>query len=226
MRYGFIYIMQAARKYLPSLVVFLMRALALTLRWRVDDRCGITRSECPYPLIGVFWHNRILAVPFFYQRFCPERRGYCLTSPSKDGAIIAAVMAHFNVGNVRGSSSRRGAPAVREMEVVLAQGGDIAITPDGPRGPKYRLHPGAIKLAQITGVPIIPMHIAYSSYWEIKSWDAFRIPKPFARITVVCAQPFVIPRDMDSAEFEVVREKLEAVLNFGPIALDALGQPA
>jgi lysophospholipid acyltransferase (LPLAT)-like uncharacterized protein len=208
--------MQAARRYLPALIVFLLRILAWTLRWRVDDRSGLMRPGVHGPLIGVFWHNRLLIVPMLHRRFFPWRREHCLTSPSKDGAIIAGVMAHFGVGAVRGSSSRRGATALREMAEVLAGGGDMAITPDGPRGPKYALHPGAIKLAQLTGVPVMPVHITYSRYWELKSWDAFRIPKPFARVDVIFSEPIPIPADLDPEAFEAARANLEAVLRRDP----------
>ena len=208
--------MQAVRRFLrrfiPPLVVFLLRALASTLRWRVEDRHGITRPGVNPPFIAVFWHNRILTMPLLYHRFCRWRQGYCLTSPSKDGAIVAAVMAHFHVGSVRGSSSRRGSTALREMTAVLESGGDIGISPDGPRGPKYQLHPGAIKLAQLTGAPLMPLHVAYSRYWELKSWDAFRIPKPFARVSVLIDEPIFLPRELDPAAFEAARAEVETVL--------------
>ncbi len=186
----------------------------------MEDRYGLTRPEGNRSLIAVFWHNRILAMPLLYVRFCNWRRGYCLTSPSKDGAIVAGVMAHFQIKSVRGSSSRRGSAALREMAAVLAAGGDIGISPDGPRGPKYQLHPGAIKLAQLTGAPIMPLHVAYSRYWELKSWDAFRIPKPFARVSVVVGEPFAVPRDLDQEAFEAMRVNLETVLIQGAAAAE------
>ena len=151
----------------------------------------------------------MLVIPHFYRYRCNPRRAVCLTSPSKDGAIIARVMAHFGIGNVRGSSSRRGSEAVRELADALTSGLDVAITPDGPRGPKYRLQPGALRLAQISGVPITLVHIVYSRYWELKSWDRFRIPKPFSRVTIICDEPVAIPRELDEAAFEAMRAKME-----------------
>jgi lysophospholipid acyltransferase (LPLAT)-like uncharacterized protein len=206
--------MQAARSFIPSLAVFLVRALALTLRWRVEDRCGF--SNRARPLIGVFWHNRLLMVPIFYNRLGGGRKGYCLTSPSKDGAIVAGVMEHFDIGSVRGSSSRRGATAVREMAAVLEQGHDMAITPDGPRGPRYHFHPGALKLAQISGFPLILIHVNYSRYWELKSWDGFRIPKPFARVDVVFGELQTIAPGLSEEEFEAERQRIEAELAAWP----------
>jgi len=201
------------RRYVPGLVVAVLRLLALTFRWRVTDHAGILRPDGPRPLIGAFWHNRLLAVPLFYARM--GRKGNCLTSPSRDGAIIEGVMRRFKIGSVRGSSSRRGATALREMAAILERGEDMAITPDGPRGPIYEIHPGIIKLAQITGVPIVPICIEYSRYWQVKSWDRFRIPKPFARVEVVYGPLHEIPVELDEAAFEVERARLQEVLRAG-----------
>ena len=206
--------MPLLRRFIPDFVVFLMRALALTLRFHVDDRCGITRGVMR-PFIGAFWHNRLLIVPIAYSRYCRQRHGNCLTSPSKDGAIIAGVMDRFNIGSVRGSSSRRGATALRELAAILEKGEDVAITPDGPRGPKYRISPGIIKLSQLTGVPVMPIHIQYSKFWELKSWDAFRIPKPFSRIDIVFGPLYEVDPTASDATFEVERSRLEAAMMAG-----------
>ena len=210
--------MQALRRLLPSLIVFLIRALAFTLRFRVEDRTAIASRALKGPIIYVFWHNRILLVPIIYKRFRSGRKGHCLTSPSKDGAIIAGVMQRFGIGSVRGSSSRGGSSAMREMALILEKGEDIGITPDGPRGPKYHLHPGAVKLAQLTGVPLGPIHIEYSRYWELKSWDAFRIPKPFSRVSVFFDSPHEVCTTPDDAAFDSERARLEGVLAGGPNA--------
>jgi lysophospholipid acyltransferase (LPLAT)-like uncharacterized protein len=202
------------RQFIPGLVFFLMRALALTLRFRVDDRCGITHGAMR-PFIGALWHNRLLVVPIAYRRFCRNRRGHCLTSPSKDGAIIAGVMDRFGIGSVRGSSSRRGASAMRELTSVLEAGDDVAITPDGPRGPKYRISPGIIKLSQLTGIPVMPIHVHYSSFWELKSWDAFRIPKPFSRIDIIFGPLYEVDPTASDEAFETERCRLEAAMMAG-----------
>jgi len=213
--------MQFFRRLIPGLIVFLLRALALTLRFRIDDRCGITRGVMR-PFIGAFWHNRMLVIPVAYQRYCRGRRGHCLTSPSKDGAIIAGVMARFGIGSVRGSSSRRGTTALRELTALIEAGEDVAITPDGPRGPKYQISPGIVKLAQLTGTSVMPIHVGYSRYWEIKSWDAFRIPKPFAQVTVVFGPLYEVNPTADGPAFEIERARLQTLM-MG--AMDAVDQP-
>jgi len=211
--------MQAFRRLIPVLIVWLMRALALTLRFRIEDLCGITRGAMR-PFIGAFWHNRILVVPIIYERYCLGRHGHCLTSPSKDGAIIAGVMERFGIGSVRGSSSRRGTTALRELAAILETKEDVAITPDGPRGPKYNLSPGIIKLAQLTSTSVLPINIGYSSYWELKSWDAFRIPKPFSRVDVVFGPLYEVDPASTDAAFETERERLQTLLIVGNETVD------
>src|SRR5690606_16823834 len=98
-----------------------------------EDRCGLLNGEAPRPLIWIFWHNRILGVTMAKDRFIHDRFGAVLTSASRDGELLAAVMARFGVDAVRGSSSRRGGTALRELTALLRSGRDIVITPDGPR---------------------------------------------------------------------------------------------
>ena len=105
--------------------------------------------------------------------------------------------------------------ALRELTSILEKGEDVALTPDGPRGPKYRISPGIIKLSQLTGVPVMPIHIQYSSFWELKSWDAFRIPKPFSRVTVIFGPLYLICPTSDDAAFEAERARMEAILAGG-----------
>jgi lysophospholipid acyltransferase (LPLAT)-like uncharacterized protein len=166
---------QAVRKLLPPFIAFVIRALGLAVRLQFEDRCGITQGKIKRPVIWIFWHNRILMVPLA-RKLTPERQGVVLTSPSKDGEVLAEVMAQFQVGSVRGSSSRRGGQAMRELISTIEAGGDAVITPDGPRGPAYKLGPGVIKLALATGAPVMPVHVHYSRFWQLKSWDGFRIP--------------------------------------------------
>ncbi len=193
-------------KLVPFLVAWLIRLIGLTLRIRLDDRSGVRSGECG-PAIWVLWHNRMLIMPIIRARYYKHRHGSVLTSPSKDGEIIAQVMRRFKIGSVRGSSSRRGALAMLELTRVLKSGGDIAITPDGPRGPRYVLGAGAISLAQKTGAPIVPIHVEYSRCVRLKSWDQFMIPLPFSRVEVVFDELFRV-----SGDFEAERARLEQIL--------------
>ena len=91
----------------------------------------------------------------------------------------------------------------------------IAITPDGPRGPRYHLHPGAIKLAQLTGAPIVPIQLDCSHRFTFPTWDRFQLPLPFSRIRVTFHPPLTIPKDLSEDEFEAQRQRVEKVLLAG-----------
>jgi lysophospholipid acyltransferase (LPLAT)-like uncharacterized protein len=187
----------------------IVRLLLLTLRLRVEDRGGAFQLPMTRPLLWAFWHNRLLLVPYLFEHYFPRRPGAALTSASKDGEILAAFIECFGVGAVRGSSSRGGARALVEMKRRVEADSMMAITPDGPRGPRYRLNPGLVKLAQITGGVIMPVRIEYSRYWELKSWDAFRIPRPFSKVTVVFDAPQPARETADGESFEAERARLE-----------------
>lgn len=193
----------------------IVRLLLLTLRFRVEDRAGNFQLPMRRPLLWAFWHNRLLVVPYLFERYFPKRPGAALTSASKDGEIVAAFIECFGVGAVRGSSSRRGVRAMVEMRHRVEAGCMMAITPDGPRGPRYHLNPGLVKLSQVTDGVIMPVRIEYSRYWELKSWDAFRIPKPFAQVTVVFDEPRPAISTTTEEEFETERARLELWLRDG-----------
>jgi len=165
-------------------------------------------------VIYAFWHNRILAITAAFLRVYPRGRGgvLVLTSASKDGMWLGALAGRLGMGSVRGSSSRRGATAMRELIEKVEQGHDIAITPDGPRGPRYELGPGMIYLAQRTGVPIIPIHARFGRHWRLKTWDGFCIPRPFSRIEVTLAPPVAIPGALAGEDFEAERRRIESLL--------------
>ena len=112
--------------------------------------------------------------------------------------MVARAMAVFGLGAVRGSSSRRAVAALVGLKRALLEGLDVCLTPDGPRGPRYRIQPGIIKLAEATGAPIVPIHVRFSSAWRLKTWDRFVIPKPFSRVEVTFAEPITLTRGMDA----------------------------
>lgn len=164
-------------------------------------------------MIWTFWHNRIFVVPVMYKKYLPQRSGAILSSASKDGEIIAAIIRRFGIWSVRGSSSRRGLSAMRGLIDWVEAGYDVAIVPDGPRGPRYRLGPGAVKLAQMTNAKIAPMRVEYGSWWTFKSWDQFRLPKPFTTVTVHFDPLVEVPAELDDEQFEAERQRVERILN-------------
>jgi len=195
----------------------ILRSLFATLRLHFEDRAGILAEESPKSSLLCFWHNRILGITFAFDRLYPKNRlgVTVLTSPSRDGEILAQLVAAFGMGSVRGSSSRRGSRALLELVRLVRIGRDIAITPDGPRGPKYSLGPGVILLAQNTGARIIPVHARFSRCLKMKTWDGFIIPLPFSKVSVTIAAPLEIPEKLSDDEFEAARQQLEELLKNG-----------
>jgi lysophospholipid acyltransferase (LPLAT)-like uncharacterized protein len=194
-----------------------LRLLFATLRLRVLDPDGCFRGLPGSPVIFVFWHNRILAMTAAFRRIYPRERGgvLVLTSASRDGAWLGEMVRQFGMGSVRGSSSRRGATAMRELLDRVAQGYDIAITPDGPRGPCYKLGPGPVYLAQKAGLSVIPVHAQFGSVWQLRTWDHFNIPRPFTKLTVLFGPPVKVAPEMNGEEFERARLELETLLREG-----------
>ncbi|MEM6278689.1 MAG: lysophospholipid acyltransferase family protein [Verrucomicrobiota bacterium] len=191
----------------------LIRLISLTLRWRIHDPQKITEKGPDHQLIWIFWHNRIFALTYFYRKFVKTRRGAILSSASRDGEIIAALIARAGIASIRGSTSRRGAAALLGLRDWIQSGYDVGVVPDGPRGPVYRMGPGVIKLAGVTEAKVLPVRVEYGSYWKFKSWDRFRVPKPFTTADVFLDPIFDVPPDPDDEELEHYRLELEQIMN-------------
>ena len=199
---------------LAALLVFVVgRSLERTWRIRVEDKHGCLKGKVEGPFIFGVWHNRLGISMAFYREV--KRSGYggaglaALISASKDGALLATALKHFGVQAVRGSSSRRGAQALLELTGWIEKGYHVAITPDGPRGPKYVVQDGIISLAQVTGRPIVPMGARIDRKKCLRSWDQFQIPLPFARCDLVVGEPLYVARELDEPGRAEVRQELE-----------------
>jgi lysophospholipid acyltransferase (LPLAT)-like uncharacterized protein len=199
------------------LVWALVRTCTATLRFQINDRSGLFDGSNPGPIIFCVWHNRLAVCLSGYYAYARKRNRTAgmaaIVSASKDGGFLTAILERFGVQPVRGSSSRRGQQAMRELITWSEQGWDLAITPDGPRGPRYKIQQGVISLAQLTGRPIVPA--AYNLAWKIsiKSWDRFQIPIPFSRCQVIVEQPVRVPREATDEQREILRQGLEQTLN-------------
>jgi lysophospholipid acyltransferase (LPLAT)-like uncharacterized protein len=196
-------------RWLIAIGYWLLRMWEWTLRYSVEDRGEIFKRAANEPAIGAVWHNRLLVLPMVLRRLFPQRDGAALISASRDGAWIAGLVRRVGFDVVRGSSSRQGVAAVLQMSEVLASGRDVVITPDGPRGPVYYLGHGIIFLAQKSGAPVFPVHLEYSSYWRVKSWDRFFLPRPFAKVRVIFGRPHQVEPTASEQEFEAERLRLQ-----------------
>jgi len=195
-----------------KLLAWLTRLIGFTIHLEIDDRARVTDHNCKQPMIWAFWHNRMFVIPLLRLRHARHRTGAVLTSASRDGAIVAGAMKSFGLTPVRGSSSRRGATALRELNETLERGEDVAVAPDGPRGPRYKVGAGVIFLARRTGAGILPIRVEYSRAIKLKSWDRFMIPLPFSKARIICEELIFLTPDTD---VEAAERQLEQALGTG-----------
>ena len=202
-----------------------IRCVSFTIRFRVlhDESGFFGRSGAgPGQAIYCVWHNRLaLCIPMYerYAKKLAQSPGLAtMASASKDGAFLCAILELLRVQPVRGSSSRRGPQALRELVSWAERGYDLAITPDGPRGPRYVIQDGVMALAQLTGLPIIPASYHLTRKVVVKSWDRFQIPLPFSRCEVRVAPVIRVPRECSESERAKLRQTLEDALR--AISLD------
>ena len=205
-----------------KLAGWMMRAVGATLRVTVEDRCGLTKpGGIPGPVVYALWHNRIFTIAPAWARVCGKhRQSAVLTSASHDGAMVAHAVAVFGMGAVRGSSSRRAVAGLIGLRQALRNGIDVALTPDGPRGPRYRLQAGLVKLAQSAGTPVVPIHVRFGTAWRLRTWDGMVIPLPFSRVTLTFDEALAVPRGLDEDAFEAWRAALEERMRAGTDDLD------
>ena len=164
-------------------------------------------------LVPCYWHQHQL----FCARYLLDQRvrglkpGW-LISPSVDGELGAMLVRAVGACVIRGSSSHTGARALRDYYTALVKDQvSPAVTPDGPRGPRFKFKPGAILLAQMSGRPMLPMAYAASRAWFIQ-WDKFVIPVPFSRIAIAVGPPRYVPRSLDAAGVEALQAEMELEL--------------
>lgn len=192
-----------------------LRLLLKTLRWRVFEADKIRGREDwgeMGPRILVIWHNQQIPLPALY--FKAKKSGFrgrvfALISQHRDGRLAADIVSRLGIESVAGSSTRGGRAALSELCKLVSEGHVAVITPDGPKGPIYKLKPGAIKLAQLSGAPVYPIAISAESKLSFKSWDRLFLPLPFSKAVFLVGEPFKVPAEITDAEFEALRQELE-----------------
>ena len=197
------------RKLLSLFGSVLIRLLGIT--WRVEWM-GIGRLERARELseqvIFCFWHGRLLVLSYTHR----NRDIQVLASEHPDGDLMGRTIRWLGFGHLKGSSTRGGARALRDLSRVLREGYDIGLTVDGPKGPRGTVQQGAIELSRMTGSAIIPVSNSSRPRKLFRSWDRFQLPLPFARVAVGYGEPFVVPPDAGEDERERYRLSLEGGL--------------
>jgi lysophospholipid acyltransferase (LPLAT)-like uncharacterized protein len=201
------------RHHLAAFAIFAgLRLFSWTWRLTVFDEHETLRAQ-PGPVILCLWHNRLALCMHMWERIgkrnLPCAGLVALISASHDGGVLARTLRYFNVEAVRGSSSRRGPQALLELTSWTARGYTVAITPDGPRGPRYEIQDGIIALAQLTGLPILPVSTFVRGKFQLKGWDRFQIPWPWSQAEVRVGQLVHVPREGSDAEREELKSRLQ-----------------
>lgn len=186
------------------------RLLAATTRRRYHGDAAVRDAIARQGgAIYALWHGRLLLGALAHR----PRPTAALISRHADGEIIARIVARHGVTAARGSSTRGGVEGFEEM-VRLARAGfrELAVTPDGPKGPRHRARAGAVRLAAVTGYALVPSSVSVRPGRFFRSWDRFLLPFPLSRLEVVYGEPMTIPPDADAAALESWRERLEAAM--------------
>ena len=194
--------MSASRRLYYFLGLPLLRGVIrlLTASYRIEKVIGATHLETFISTGAVcapcYWHQHHVVVSTLMRSWIKRGFKACfLVSGSVDGEVPERIARAWGAEVIRGSASQSGALALRDMQRMMKSGYSIVTTADGPRGPKYEFKLGAILMARIAGVPIIPIACAADRAWYLKRWDDFMIPKPFARIVIALGDPYPVPAD-------------------------------
>lgn len=196
---------------LADLVLFaVILFISATLRYETRDWHFLEEIEQNGEVpIYAFWHNQVFLAAYFFR----NSGAIVMTSQSFDGEYIARAIQRLGFGAVRGSSTRGGVGALVEIARLVRAKRAAAFTIDGPKGPVYVAKNGACLLSKKTGQPVVPISFTAEKFWEVKSWDKLRIPRPFSRARVALAEPFAVSETADDAELEANRQRLQNALD-------------
>jgi lysophospholipid acyltransferase (LPLAT)-like uncharacterized protein len=204
------------QRFLGRLIFVSARTMEASLRFRLEDESGFFTNVPDERVVFATWHNRLALALSIHNRYVrrrdTSRRLAAMVSASRDGGMLARILELFEIQPVRGSTSRRGPQALRELTGWAERGHDLAITPDGPRGPAYKVQEGVISLAQLTGFPIVPVTLNLNWKLKLPSWDRFQMPLPFGRCEVRTGPLLRVPREATEVERETLRQQLEQTL--------------
>ena len=164
--------------------------------------------DWPQGVIYAIWHSRF----FFFSYYAKRKRVVTMISASKDGELITRTIKKMHLYAIRGSSSRSGKQALSQMAELLRENIKVLMVPDGPRGPRYELKSGVVRLAQLTGRPIFPVSFSTTSGIFLPSWDRFLLPLPWGKAALVADEPVFVPPDISEEEFEKIRLSLQEKL--------------
>lgn len=191
-------------KIIPFIMQLIVRFIYLTNK-KVYHHAQISKDET---IVVTFWHGELLMQSFNYQKLKPNTPVKAMISHHKDGEAITRTVEFLGIGSIRGSSSKGGAKALISTIRELKAGNDVAITPDGPRGPRFSVADGIVAIAKKSNAKIAIFNCKPTKYWQMKSWDKFIVPKPFGTLEFFIQEPLDVSElEMEEAK-ELIREKM------------------
>jgi len=197
----------AGQKLIGFLFYFITKLISLSIRWEYFEQSKKSKIfDNRNKYIFCCWHNKLFLGPHLLPR---NRVINALQSSHSDGMITSLAFQYLGMNVILGSSKKGGMQAFRKMVKSLQLGESIAITPDGPKGPKEKVKDGIIKLAQMTNTPIIPLVWATRKFKIINSWDNFVLPYPFSKGIYSFGKPIYIEKKINISKFELERKNLE-----------------
>lgn len=203
------------QKMIAQLLYFIIRLLHFSYRYEwvdTENKVKAISSNEKGVYIYAVWHQNFIGSTFVHigQKYT------MIVSGSKDGELVATACKKMGYSPVRGSSTRGGKEAMFEMVKKIKSGIPGAITVDGPKGPVHVVKPGIVEIARLAKCPILPLSSYPVSYWSFeKSWDKFRVPKPFSKIFLVIGEPIFVPENITDEQFEQIRLDVAAAINRG-----------
>lgn len=198
---------------IPAIAYIIIRIISRTLHLKIIGAESIIEGKLNGKnYIFCFWHNQFFVMPYYYIKILGRHPISILTSLSRDGEYISHLLQRFGFSTIRGSSSYAGDIALRMLIREIEKGNDVAVTPDGPRGPRHIVQPGIITLASLTECPIVPVGYKINNKKILHTWDRFIIPYPFTKGAFTIANPIYAPRDISDLEKEEIRQELEKTL--------------
>ena len=200
-------------KIISFIIHFFVRILSSTYRFEFRETEETKKAKKSGPngaYVYAVWHQNLVAAILSQT----GKTHVCIVSASKDGELVATTLKLLGHKSARGSSSKGGQKAMQEMVKIVSEGTPGAITVDGPRGPAKIPKKGIFEIAKLTGAPIIPLATVPLNYWSFKkSWDQFRLPKPFSKILVCFGQAIYVDKDAQPSDLARLSEELTAQLN-------------
>lgn len=188
----------------PFIMQLFVRFIYLTSK-KVFHHPKIDSKEA---FIVAFWHGELLMQPFNYKNIRPKGKVSAMISEHKDGEAITKTVEYLGIDSIRGSSTRGGAKALIGAIKELKAGYDIAITPDGPKGPRHSVADGIVAISQKTNARILVFNCKPTKYWQFNSWDKFIVPKPFGKLEFFIQEPLDISSLETEEAKELIKEKM------------------